>query len=248
MKVSIITTVLNSAHTIGDCILSVISQNFNNIEYIVIDGGSNDGTIDIIKKYEDKITRWISEKDNGIYDALNKGIRLATGDIIGFLHSDDLYYDNNVISDVVEVFTDSKVDSCYGDLVYVDRNNTDRLIRYWKAGTYKRSSFKYGWMPPHPTFFCKRDVYEKYGLFNLSFPLAADYELMLRFLYKYEVSTEYIQKVLIKMRVGGTSRPGSYTLKSVIENYRSWKVNGLNYPPTMLLKPFSKIKQYFIKG
>jgi glycosyltransferase len=183
---------------------------------------------------------------------MNKGIKLAKGDIIGILNSDDVFADKNAVSRAVSAIVDQKVDSCYADIVYVDRADTSRVVRNWQAGPYEKKRFRTGWMPPHPTFFVKRSVYEKYGLLNLDFPLAADYELMLRFLYKHEVSTTYIPEVLVKMRAGGTSpprgrragRPGMYTIKSVIENYRAWKVNGLSYPPTMLLKPFSKISQF----
>jgi len=245
MKVTVITAVLNGVEIIEDCIKSVFSQSHKNIEHIIIDGGSTDGTLDVIKKYENKITKVISEPDNGIYDAMNKGIKAATGDIIGILNSDDFYADEAVIEDIVKAITENKTDSCYGDIVYVDRDNPDRIVRYWKAGGFDRDKFKRGWMPPHPAFFVKKEIYKRYGYLNLSFPLAADYELMLRFLYKHGVSTTYIPKVLVKMRVGGTSRPGLYTVRAIIENYRAWKVNGLHYPITVLLKPFSKLVQFF---
>jgi len=244
----VITAVLNGADTIQDCIKSVTEQIYPDIEYIIIDGGSTDETFKIVKKYKDKITRVTSEPDNGIYDAMNKGIKVATGDIIGILNSDDIYADKFVIEDVVKTISNSNVDSCYGDLVYVDRDNPKKVIRYWRARNYNKERFKRGWMLPHPTFFVKREIYERYGCLNLDFPLAADYELMLRFLYKYEVNTVYIPKVLVKMRTGGTSNPGSYTAKAVLENRRAWKVNGLKYPVTLLLKPFSKILQFVNKG
>jgi hypothetical protein len=144
--------------------------------------------------------------------------------------------------------SENNVDSCYGDLVYIDRNNTDKVIRYWKSGQFRRERFEKGWMPPHPTFFVKRSIYGKYGYLNLEFPLAADYEIMLRFLYKYNISTTYIPRVLVKMRMGGTSKPGMYTLGAIKKNYQAWKVNGLKYPITLLLKPFSKIMQFVNKG
>ncbi len=247
MKVTIITAVLNGVKIIEDCIKSVFSQRHKNIEHIIIDGGSTDGTVWVIRKHEDKIAYWVSEPDGGIYYAMNKGIKQATGDVIGILNSDDFYADEAVTEEVVRAITENKVDSCYGDLVYVDIDDTARIVRQWKSREYKREKFKTGWMPPHPAFFCKRSVYEKYGLLNLDFPLAADYELMLRFLYKQGVSTTYIPRVLVKMRVGGTSRPGLYTVRAMIENYRAWKVNGLHYPITVLLKPFSKINQFLYK-
>jgi len=155
MKLSIITAVKNSVTTIEDCIRSVSSQSYNNIEHIIIDGGSTDGTLDVIKKYTEYVAKIISEPDNGIYDALNKGIRLASGDIIGILHADDVYADNKVIETVVKIMSDNNVDSCYGDLVYVDRNGVNRIIRYWVAGDYLKEKFRRGWMPPHPTFFVR---------------------------------------------------------------------------------------------
>lgn len=205
MKVSIITAVYNGVRTIEDCIKSVAGQTYSNIEHIIIDGGSTNGTLDIIKKYSDRIACWISEPDNGIYDVMNKGIRVAAGDVVGILNSDYVYANDSVIETVVKTFSENKTDSCYGDLVYVNRNDIDKIVRHWKACDFYKERFRKGWMPPHPTFFVKKEVYEKYGYLNLDFPLAADYEIMLRFLYKYEVSTTYIPKVLVKMRAGGTS-------------------------------------------
>jgi len=221
VKVSIITVVYNGKNTIEDCLKSVANQTYPLIEHIIIDGGSTDGTLDVIKKYKNKIAKVISEPDKGIYDAMNKGLRSADGDIIGILNSDDMYADNSVIESVVSTITDNNVDSCYGDLVYVDRDDTAKIKRQWKAGEYKKEKFKKGWMPPHPAFFVKKEMYERYGYLNLDFPLAADYELMLRFLYRYGITTAYIPKVLVKMRAGGTSRPGLYTIKATIENYRA---------------------------
>lgn len=245
LKVSIITVCFNSAQTIEDCINSVYGQTYSDIEHIIIDGSSTDGTIDIIRKISSKITFWISESDKGLYDAMNKGIKAAKGDLIGILNSDDIYYNQFVIENVVGTITRNDVDSCYGDLIYVKRDNTHEIVRYWRGGEFHRNNFVRGWMPSHPTFFVKRECYEKYGLLNLDFPLAADYELMLRFLYKYNISTTYIPKVLVEMRTGGTSQPWSYTAKAIIENRRAWKVNGLTPNPiTFLLKPLSKIFQF----
>lgn len=246
MKVSIITVVFNSKDTIEHTIESVLSQNYKNIEYIIIDGGSTDGTVDIIKKYEDRLAYWVSEPDDGLYDAMNKGIKAATGDVVGILNSDDMYADSSVIEETVNVISKEKVDTCYGDLVYVDKNNTQKVRRQWKSGNFLRDRFKRGWMPPHPTFFVKREIYQKYGLFNTNFPIAADYELMLRFLYKLGCSTAYIPKVLVKMRTGGNSSPSlANTIKANIEGYRAWKVNGLKPNPVIfIIKPLSKIAQY----
>ena len=248
MKVSVITAVRNGAETLRGCIESVQKQTIL-AEHIIIDGASTDGTFDIIAQYRSSIAKVISEPDKGIYDALNKGIRLASGDVIGLLHGDDLYAHDKVLESVVKVFEEQNVDSCYGDLLYVYKNDTDKVIRYWKASEYHHGKFKSGWMPPHPTFFVKREIYEKYGLFNTDFRIAADYELMLRFLEKHRISTHYIPEVLIKMRLGGAS---NRSLKNMFikssEDYKAWKVNNLNgglY--TILLKNFSKIPQFFIR-
>ncbi|MEN8265181.1 MAG: glycosyltransferase family 2 protein, partial [Nitrospirota bacterium] len=184
MKVSIITAVRNNVLTIHQCINSIHNQSYNDIEHIVIDGGSSDGTIEIIKKCENNISHWVSEPDDGIYYALNKGLKLASGEIIGFLHANDFYVDNKVIEKVVAQMAKHSVDSCYGDLMYVNKKETDRLIRYWKSGPYQDGLFHKGWMPPHPTFFVKKKIYDTYGYFNTNFKISADYELMLRFLEK----------------------------------------------------------------
>lgn len=246
MKVSIITVVFNSKDTIEHTIESVLTQNYKNIEYIIIDGGSTDGTVDIIKKYEKRLAYWVSESDDGLYDAMNKGIRAATGDIVGILNSDDMYADSSVIEESVNIISKEKVDTCYGDLVYVDKDNTQKVIRQWKSGNFLKDRFKRGWMPPHPTFLVRIEIYQKYGLFNTNFSIAADYELMLRFLYKLGCSTAYIPKVLVKMRTGGNSSPSlANTIKANIECYRAWKVNGLNPNPFIfIIKPLSKFSQY----
>ena len=245
MKVSIITISYNSEETIEDTILSVINQDYKNIEYNIIDGGSNDKTYDIINKYKSSISNIISEKDNGIYDAMNKGINISTGDIIGILNSDDIYNDKNVITDLVLNIKEN--DAIYADLVYVDRLNTNKVNRYWKSDKYKENAFLYGWMPPHPTFFVKRKCYNKYGLYNTTLKSASDYELMLRFIYKYKISLTYLPRVITKMRIGGVS---NITLvnryKANREDKRAWIINGLKpYFFTFILKPLRKIKQYF---
>ena len=192
----------------------------------------------------------MSEKDNGIYDAMNKGIKAATGDVVGILNSDDLYADEFVLDNVVKCLLKNNVYSCYGDLVYVDCNDTNKVVRNWKSGDFFKERFKRGWMPPHPTFFVKKHIYEKYGIFNLKFLLAADYELMLRFLYKYNVSTAYIPKCLVRMRTGGSCRPGLFnTSKNMMENYRAWKINDLTPTPiTFILKPLTKVFQYITRA
>lgn len=246
MKVSIITTTYNSAKTIEDTIKSVLDQTYPNIEYIIIDGGSVDGTPDIVNKYKDRITKIVSEKDEGIFDAFNKGIKLATGDIVGILNSDDFYAYGSVIQDVVEKFRASSADTVYGDLQYVDPIETSKVRRHWKAGEYKRSKFKTGWMPPHPTFFVKKSLYDKYGVFNTWMKISNDYELVLRFLYKNNASAAYIPKVLIKMRSGGNS-DGSIKRRYLAnkEDRKAWQVNGLKAPFYFaVLKPLRKLGQF----
>jgi glycosyltransferase len=247
MKVSIITATFNSALTIGDTIKSVLNQTYPNIEYIIIDGGSTDGTMHIVNKYKDKITKIVSKKDDGIFDAFNKGIKLATGDIVGILNSDDFYAYDSVIQDVIEKFKLSSVDAVYGDLEYVDPIDTSKVLRHWKAGKYNRSKFKTGWMPPHPTFFVKKSLYDKYGDFNTWMKISNDYELILRFLYKNNASAAYIPKVLIKMRAGGNS-DGSIKKRYLAnkEDRKAWKINGLKAPFYFaVLKPLRKFGQFF---
>jgi glycosyltransferase involved in cell wall biosynthesis len=216
------------------------------MEHLVVDGGSNDGTLDIIRAYDGRISKWISEPDKGIYDAMNKGIRLSSGDVIGFLQSDDVYAHERVVENVVEAFRRFEVDSVYGDLQYVHKRDLNKVVRNWKASVYREGRFKSGWMPPHPTFFVKRMVYDRFGYFNTNFRIAADYELMLRFLEKHKISTHYIPEVLVKMRVGGASN-GSVKnmLVKSYEDYRAWKVNGLKRSFfTIPLKNLSKVPQF----
>jgi len=208
MKISIITVVWNNVETIKNAIDSVLSQTYKDIEYIIIDGASNDGTVEIIKSYGDSISKFVSEPDKGLYDAMNKGISLATGDVVGILNSDDFYVDEDVIDTVVKVFEKNKCDSMFADLVFVKANNLDKVVRYYDSGKFHPSKFAYGWMPAHPTFFVKREFYTKYGLYKLDYKIAADYELLIRFLHKYKLSYYYLPKSIIKMRIGGVSTSG----------------------------------------
>lgn len=247
MRISIITAVLNGASSVEYAIRSVLGQTCPDIEYIIVDGGSTDGTLEVIKKYEHGISRWISGPDKGIYDALNKGLKMATGEVIGILHSDDFYAHERVISDVAAQMEREKSASCYGDLFYVDKTDTDKVVRYWRSRPYKEGLFHRGWMPPHPTLFVRKEIYDKYGLFNTDFRIAADYELMLRFLEKHKISTTYIPEVLVKMRVGGES---NRSLRNVIiksrEDYSAWKTNGLRRKfYTIPFKNLSKIPQFW---
>ena len=249
MKISIITPCYNSAETLEATILSVMQQDYKEVEYILIDGGSTDATLDVAAKYAGFISRLISEKDAGIYDAMNKGIALATGEIVGILNSDDFYTNNQVLSAVVREFSGSGAEALYGDLRYVDRRNTAKTIRYWKAGTFRREKFLQGWMPPHPTFFVKRECYTTFGNYRSDFRSSADYELMLRFLYRHQLSTTYLPTVLVHMRIGGQS---NVSIKNRIaanrEDKRAWEVNGLTPARfTFIQKPLSKVLQWFLR-
>jgi glycosyltransferase len=245
-KVSIITVCFNSAATIEDAIKSILMQDYKDIEHIVVDGCSTDGTLEILAKYRSQIAQCISESDNGIYDAMNKGLKLATGDVIGFLNSDDFYVDKAVIWRIAEMMMATNADCCYGDLEYVDRNNLNKTIRKWKSRPYYDGLFEKGWHPPHPTFFVKKDVFDKYGGFDLTCDIGADYELMLRFLKRYGIVSCYIPDVLVKMRIGGKSNRNLWQIiKANIECYQAWKKNGLKVTPLIMLKkPVSKLIQY----
>jgi glycosyltransferase involved in cell wall biosynthesis len=250
MKVSIVTVAYNAAKTIGDTIASVASQTYGDVEYIVVDGGSTDGTMDIVKQHRDKIAKFVSESDNGIYDAMNKGLGLATGDIVGFLNADDMYVGRGVIDRVVDAFLEPSVQACYGDLVYVDAVDTEAVVRYWKSNEYRSGLFARGWVPAHPTFFARRGVYEKWGRFDLRFKLAADFEIMARFLSKFGVKARYVPEVLVKMRMGGaTNRTISNIVKQNIEIYRAAKKNGIRFSPfTFVLgRLLLRVPQFFAK-
>lgn len=249
MKVSVITACYNSAATIEDTLRSVTGQDYPDIEYIIVDGESKDDTLAIVNRYRDRIAQVVSGRDGGIYFALNKGIQLATGDIVALLHSDDFYADHTVLSRVVDCFKKNNSDSVYGDLQYVDAADTNKVARTWISGPYRHGLFLKGWMPPHPAFFLKRSCYEKFGLFDTQFRTAADYELMLRMLHKERISTAYLPGVLVKMRTGGAS---NVTLKARIkanrEDRRAWTINGLKPGPfTLIRKPLSKLGQFFSK-
>lgn len=247
MKVSIVTVCYNSAETIENTLISVISQSYPNIEYIVIDGQSTDATLEIIGRYKSKLAKVISEPDKGIYDAINKGIQLASGELVGVLNSDDFYVNSSVIEEVVNTLQQKNADCVYGDLQYVDRQNTDLVKRNWVSGKYEQGLFYKGWMPPHPTFFIKNECYKKYGYFNLKLKSAADYELMLRMLHVHQIKAAYLPKVLVKMRVGGKSNISLMNrIKANREDKLAWNINGIKprfY--TLLMKPLSKLGQFF---
>jgi len=233
-----------------DTIDSVLSQDYPNIEYIIIDGGSTDGTVDMVKSYDSGIFKYISEPDNGLYDALNKGIALATGDVIGLVHADDLYAHSSVLSSIAKTFETSRADAVYGDLVYVRRDDTDRIIRYWQSGAFNPARLKFGWMPPHTALYITRDVYEKARLangeyFDTSYTIASDYDFMMRILGKLKIYPAYVPKVFVKMRVGGASNRNIRSLfwKSR-EDYRAIRSNQIGGFHTLLAKNFRKLPQF----
>jgi glycosyltransferase len=248
MKISIITATYNSALTVRDTLACIRQQQYPDIEHIMVDGRSTDRTLEIVSQFP-HVAKIISEKDKGIYDAMNKGIGMATGDVVGILNSDDMYTDPHVLSHVADAFQDPGVMTVYADLQYVHADNPDKVLRTWNSGPYRKKNFYFGWMPPHPTFFVRKEVYERAGLFNLSLRSAADYELMLRVLLKHEFSSTYIPRVIVKMRAGGMSNASlGNRLRANKEDRLAWKLNGLEpYFFTLYIKPLRKIHQYIIK-
>ena len=250
MKVSIITATYNSAASITASLNSVFSQDYKDIECIIIDGDSKDDTLSIIEAYQRKYTNitLVSEIDQGIYDALNKGIALATGDLIGFVHSDDMLASPHIISELVEALRKTQAFGVYGDLQYISKLNSSKVIRYWKSSLFSKSLLKKGWMPPHPTLFLKKEVYKKHGIFNINYNISADYDFMLRVLKDNTLTFLYLPKVIVKMRVGGASNKN---LKNIIqktkEDYKAITSNKIGNWFTLILKNFSKLKQFILK-
>ncbi len=249
MKVSIITVSFNSAKTIRQTIESVLAQDYSDIEYIVIDGNSKDETVEILKTFQNKI-KFISEPDKGIYDAMNKGVKMATGEIIGTIGSDDFYPNSQVISNVVKTFLQFNTEAVYGDIQFINPEDIHTIVRFWKAGEYQYANWLKGWMPPHPCFYVKKEAFEKYGYFKTDFTCSGDYELMLRMLYKNHLSVQYLPITLMTMRNGGTSTASlKHRYRANMEDRKAWKINGLRprwY--TLWMKPLSKIVQLFKKA
>jgi len=248
LKVSIITISYNAAETLEDTLLSVINQSYDDIEYIVVDGASTDGSLEIIQRYSYEIDTLVSEPDKGIYFAMNKGIKMASGDVIAILNADDTYSSNDVISKVVEQLKATRADSLYGDLHYVDRNKASNVVRTWKAGRFVRSFFLKGWMVPHPTFFVRKKVYEKFGVFNTDLETSADYEFMVRVLYKERISTTYLPEVMVHMKRGGQSNLNLQNrLKANKEDRMAWHINGVKPEVfTFIKKPIRKLTQFLV--
>jgi glycosyltransferase len=245
MKISIITVTFACAETVGDCLASVAAQSYAGREHILIDGASTDGTLAVLEAHRSALAVLVSEPDGGIYDALNKGIALATGDIVGFLHADDLYADGDVLARVAEAFADPAVEAVYGDLVYVAKEDTGRVIRHWRSGAYSRNRLAWGWMPPHPTLYLRRSVYQRLGLFNTRYRIAADYDLMLRVLSGMTGRVVYVPEVLVRMRVGGASnRSLRHVVRKSWEDYRALRANRVGGVGALAWKNVSKLPQF----
>jgi glycosyltransferase involved in cell wall biosynthesis len=244
--ITIITVSYNSAATISDTIDSVLSQTYQDIEYIIIDGASSDGTIEIIRSYGSKISRFITEPDRGIYDAINKGIAISTGDIVGIVNSDDVFYDRQVIGKVAESFMENDIDAVYGDAIFVSPENTLRIVRYYSSGAFHPGRFRFGFMPAHPSFYVKRAFFEKLGLYKTDYKIAADFELLLRFLYVNRIRTKYIEMPFVSMRMGGRSNKSPKS--NIILNreiLRACRENGLKTGYFLIyLKYFFKVFEF----
>lgn len=248
MKISVITAIYNAAATLEQCIDSVLSQDYPHIEYILVDGASTDDSLKIIKTKAAQHPRlkWVSEPDGGIYDALNKGIAMATGDILGFLHADDTFTNNACLSAIAAAFKQYGVDGVYGDLRYVSAQEPSRSVRKWKSESFKRALLNRGWMPPHPTLYLKAEMYRKYGQFDTSYRIAADYEFILRLFKQERLRFHYLPKTLVKMRTGGVSNRNLQTiLQKSKEDLRALRLHEVGGLWTLWLKNSSKLQQFF---
>jgi glycosyltransferase len=245
MRISVVTTCRNAAATLPAALESVRAQRGVEVEHVVVDGKSTDNTLEVVAAHGAHVATLISEPDSGIYDGLNKGVRAATGDVIGFVHADDALAHPDVLARVAKLFEDPAVDAVYGDLVYVDRERPDKVLRYWKAGTYSRLRLLKGWMPPHPTLYMRRQVYERHGLFDTRFRIAADYEHMLRVFWHGRVRAAYVPDVLVRMRIGGASN-GSLPnmLRKLAEDFQALRQNQISPAQALLLKNVTKLPQF----
>jgi len=249
IRISVVTVCFNSAETIADTLRSVAEQTYTDVEHIIVDGGSSDATLTIVDAHRRGLARVISEPDRGPYDAMNKGIAAASGEVVGFLNADDVYADAQALAAVAEAFAHPEVDACYADLVYVDRKDPERIVRYWKSRDFCPGLFRRGWMPAHPTFYVRRRVFERYGGFDLRYPRQADFELAMRLLELHHVVTRYIPRILVRMRKGGLSN-SSYLgiLRGNLEAYRACRNCGMAVTPLfMLRKVLSRLPQFFCR-
>lgn len=247
MKVSVITVCFNSARTIRDTIESVCAQDYPDIEYIIVDGGSTDGTLEIISEYSDSVSILITEPDRGIYDAMNKGIQVATGDVVATLNSDDFYADKSSVKKLIGHLEKSGTETVFADLVYIDPNDSEKIVRYYKSSHFTPEKLRYGWMPAHPTFLAKRSLFDTWGLYSLDYKIASDFEMMVRLFYVAKLSYAYLPEVVVKMRVGGISTGGlrnSWILNKEI--VRACQLNGIDTTlPRILMKIPAKLLEYF---
>ena len=245
MKISVLTATYRCEDTIADCLESIAQQTHPDVEHIVIDGAGPDGTLGILEQHRGRIAQLVSERDDGLYDALNKGLALCTGEVVGFLHADDLYADDGVLARIAAAFADPAVMACYGDLVYVRRQDTERVVRYWRAGEFSPAKLRLGWMPPHPTFFARRSLYQRFGGFDTDFRIAADYESLLRMLTALEGKVTYLPELLVRMRLGGASnRSLGQMIRKSREDYRAIRRHRQGGIVTLLCKNLSKLGQF----
>jgi len=245
--ISVICAVYNRQHVVADALESILGQSYPAVETVVIDGMSTDRTPEVVQQFGDRIDVSVREKDDGIYDALNKGIRHASGNVIGFLHADDMLADSEVLADVGRIFEDQSVDAVYGELLYVAEDDISRIVRYWDERPYRAQRFRLGWMPPHPTVYLRREVYEQFGDFRTDLGTAADYELMVRLMVKHQIRVKFLPRVMVKMRVGGKSNASlANRRKANLADANAWRVNDLPPPPLLrLTKPLRKLPQYW---
>ena len=255
MRISVVTVCFDAASTVADAAQSVLEQipkadSPFELEYIVVDGGSSDGTLLSLAPFEASISLLISEPDQGIYDAMNKGIRAATGDVVAFLNADDVYAFPHVLAKVAATFQETEADAVYGDLDCVAAEDSTKVMRRWRAGAFRSGAFRRGWMPPHPALFVKRSCYERWGLFSLTLRSAADYELMLRFIHRHGMSLAYVPETLVRMRMGGVSNASwRHRLRAHREDWQAWRMNGyVPSPLTLLAKPLRKLPQFLSRG
>jgi glycosyltransferase involved in cell wall biosynthesis len=249
LKISIVTVVFNNCDTIERAITSVLGQNYKDVEYIVVDGGSTDGTLEILGKYADRISRIISEEDNGIYDAMNKGIKVATGDIVAILNSDDSYFDNTILSEVAKTFIRYNTDTVFADVILVKQHKQESIVRYYRSNNFKVWHLRFGHMPPHATFFAKRQIFQKHGFYNTNYKISADFDLILRFLYIHKVSSKYIPRIFVRMSMGGISTQGfSSIIKMNKELLKSLTINKVRSNFLMIyMKYLVKVFQYILR-
>ncbi|WP_286197151.1 glycosyltransferase family 2 protein [Tropicibacter sp. R15_0] len=245
LKISVVTAVFNRENTVAEAVASVASQDYGSVEHVIQDGGSRDGTLEAIKAVAGPDVSLESARDGGIYDGINKGIARTTGDVVGLMHSDDLFASPSILSKVAKAMEDPEIDGVYGDLDYVAADDIQKVIRKWRSGDYQKSKLKRGWMPPHPTLYLRRSVFDTWGLYDTSFRIAADYDAMLRYLVKGEIRLVYIPEVFVKMRVGGESNA---SLQKIIrksrEDYRAIRENGVGGLGTLAFKNLSKVQQF----